>query len=127
MTLKLAAAALSAAALAAFALPVNAAPTKNDCFLASRWENWRSPSPDVLYLRVGMHDVYRVDLAAGSNRLNDVGAHLVSVMDGGSMVCGPLDLRLYVSDGTFRTPLIAKTITKMTPDEIAAIPKKYKP
>lgn len=125
------AAAVSALALTAVSAPANAAATNSlpakSCFRASDWENWRSPSPDVLYLRVRSKDVYRVDLAAGSSRLDGVGSYLISNVRS-SMVCSPLDLDLAVADPAgFSMRLIPKSITKLTPEEVAAIPAKYRP
>lgn len=126
------AAAVSALALTAVAAPSGAAAATNSlpaksCFRASDWENWRSPSPDVLYLRVRSKDVYRVDLAAGSSRLDGVGTYLISNVRS-SMVCSPLDLDLSVADPVgFSMRLIPKSITKLTPEEVAAIPAKYRP
>jgi hypothetical protein len=48
---------------------------------------------------------------------------------GTSSVCGPLDLDLRVKQGAFGPgqPLFVDAIRKLTPDEVAAIPKKYLP
>lgn len=98
------------------------------CFYLSDWRGWTAPDKDTLYLKVRGKDVYRVDLAYGSNQLTWPGSHLVSVVRGVDSVCSPLDLDLRVSDGFgFAMPIRAKTITKLTPEQIAAIPKKYKP
>jgi hypothetical protein len=98
------------------------------CFYLSDWRGWTAPDKDTLYLKVRGRDVYRVDLAYGSNQLTWPGTHLVSVVRGPDSVCHPLDLDLRVSDGMgFAVPIRAKTITKLTPDEIKAIPKKYQP
>ncbi len=98
------------------------------CFFISEWRGWKSPSPDVLYLGVNMHDVYRVQLSAGSPELQWPDAHLISVSRGGDTVCDAVDLELSVSDDNgFREPLIATSITKLTPDEVAAIPPKFRP
>ena len=98
------------------------------CFSLSDWDNWRAPDNDTLYLRVRNRDVYRVDLAHGTSQLTSPGVHLVSVTRGIDQVCTPLDLDLRVSDGSgIAIPVMAKSITKLTPDEIKAIPKKYKP
>jgi hypothetical protein len=128
---KLIAAALSAAALTSVSFAAHAAPTPGvarSCFRSSDWSDWRSPSPDVIYLKVRLHDVYRVNLAGGSNRLNDPGIFLISQVRGSEMICSPLDLDLKVSDSSgFSTPLIARSITKLTPEEVAAIPAKFRP
>jgi hypothetical protein len=79
-------------------------------------------------MKVRGRDVYRVDLAYGSNQLTWPGSHLVSVVRGPDSVCHPLDLDLRVSDGFgFAMPIRAKAITKLTPEEIAALPKKDRP
>lgn len=98
------------------------------CFYLSDWRGWTAPNKDTLYMKVRGRDVYRVDLAYGSNQLTWPGTHLVSVVRGGDSVCHPLDLDLRVSDGFGSPiPIRAKTITKLTPEEIKAIPKKYQP
>jgi len=108
---------------------VTAAPAStNNCFFVTQWQGWKSPSPDVIYLGVNLHDVYRVDLSAGSPMLTEPWVHLVSIDRGGDSICAAIDLDLKVSDGHgFIEPLIAKSLTKLTPDEVAAIPKKFLP
>ncbi len=99
------------------------------CFLASEWSGWKSPSPSVIYLRVNVNTIYRLDLSAGSNQLQEPDVHLVSQIRGSDWICSPLDLQLEVADslGVFREPLIVKSITRLTPDEVKAIPAKYRP
>jgi len=98
------------------------------CFYLSDWRGWSAPNKDTLYLKVRGKDVYRVDLAYGSSQLTWPGSHLVSIVRGVDSVCSPLDLDLRVSDGFgFAIPIRAKTITKLTPEQIAAMPKKDRP
>lgn len=109
------------------------APTKADkparqCFYLSDWRGWTAPDKNTLYMKVRGRDVYRVDLAYGSNQLTWPGTHLVSVVRGPDSICHPLDLDLRVSDGMgFAIPIRAKTITKLTPEQIQALPKKDRP
>lgn len=99
-----------------------------NCFWARDWQGWKSPSPDVIYIRVRTHDVYRLDLAASASDLSWPNQHLISKFHGSDVVCSPLDLELYVSDGHgMREPLFVKSITKLTPEEAAAIPPKFRP
>jgi hypothetical protein len=113
------------AAQAAAAKP---AKPPRQCFYLSDWRGWTAPDKDTLYLKVRGKDVYKVDLAYGSNQLTWPGTHLVSIVRGVDSVCNPLDLDLRVSDGFgMAIPIRAKTITKLTPEQIAAIPKKYQP
>ena len=132
MSIRIAAAmGLAVTAALACASPASAAPSEHSnapCFFISQWQGWTAPSADVLYLGVNLHDVYRVDLSVGSPELQAPDVHLVSVSRGSSSICGPLDLDLKVADlGGFSSPLIAKKLTKLTPEEVAAIPRKYRP
>jgi hypothetical protein len=98
------------------------------CFALSDWDNWSAPDRDTLYLKVRNRDVYQVDLHRGTSMLTSPGVHLVSIVRGVDTVCGPLDLDLRVSDGFgMAMPIMAKSITKLTPEQIAAIPKKDRP
>jgi len=108
--------------------PVVAA-SSTPCFFVTQWQGWSSPKPDVIYLGVNMHDVYRVDLSGGgSSQLQGPNMHLVSIDRGSGSICTALDLDLKISDSMgFSEPLIARSLTKLTPDEAAAIPKKYRP
>jgi hypothetical protein len=122
----------SLAAAGALGLSVSAASAADThstgCFLASNWSGWKSPSPNVIYLNVDFHHVYRLDLSAGSNELQDPDVHLVSRIEGSDWICSPLDLQLDVADQDgFREPLIVKSITRLTPDEVKAIPPKFRP
>jgi hypothetical protein len=78
---------------------------------------------------VNFHEVYEVQLSGDSSLLSDPDTHLVSVTHGPDTVCSPLDLQLAVVEnfGGIREPLIAKSLTKLTPEQVAAIPKKYLP
>ena len=133
-----AAAFCAAGALASPAL----ADQQHPCFFINQWESsvlvgfkaaerylQFNGHPNTVYLRVNIKDIYRLDLSAGSEQLTWPGSyHLVSVVRGSSSICTPLDLQLAVSDSHgFYQPLIVKTITKLTPDQIAALPKKDRP
>ena len=99
-----------------------------ECFALSDWDGWSAPDRNTLYMKVRHRDVYRVDLSHGTSMLTSPGVHLVSVVRGIDTVCHPLDLDLRVSDG-FGAPLpiMAKSIHKLSKDEIAALPKKDRP
>lgn len=98
------------------------------CFFVTQWNGWKSPNPDTLYLGVNLHDVYEVKLSTPSDQLSWPDMHLVSITRGPDSVCSPEDLDLKIADiNGFATPLIAKSIRKLSPEEVAAIPKKYLP
>lgn len=105
-----------------------AAKPARQCFSLSDWRGWSAPDKNTLYMKVRGRDVYRVDLAFSTNQLTWPGTHLVSVVRGPDTICGPLDLDLRVGDGFGAPiPIRAKTITKLTPEQVAALPKKDRP
>ena len=97
------------------------------CFSLSDWQGWSAPDKDTLLMRVRNRDVYRVELSHGTNQLTSPGVHIVSIVRGTDQVCRPIDLDLRVSDGHFAMPIMAKTITKLTKEEVAALPKRDRP
>ena len=121
--------ALLAVSAPAFADAKDAAPKPaRSCFSLSDWDGWSAPNRDTLYMKVRNRDVYRVDLSHGTSQLTSPGVHLVSIQRGVDTVCRPIDLDLRVSDGMgFAMPIMAKSITKLSTEEIAAIPKKDRP
>jgi hypothetical protein len=101
-----------------------------NCFPAgTAWQNWSAaPGGDVLYLRVYINDIYRVDLTPGSHVYKSPGYFLVNEVRGSGWLCSAIDLDLTLaSDYGFRKPLIATSMRKLTPAEVAAIPKKDLP
>jgi len=98
------------------------------CFFLNEWQGWKAPNDHTLYLAVNFHEVYQVDLAAGSSMLQEPDARLINRAFGSNDVCSTLDLQLSVADlGGIREPLFPSRITKLTPEQVAAIPKKYRP
>ena len=123
-----AAAALSLAGVAHAAAPDK--PDKNatrNCFRSNDWQSWRGADANTIYLRVHRNDFYRLDLSSGSNMVTDQTNHLVSNVRVSPWICSPLDLDLKISNGHITEPLIVKAITKLTPEQVAAIPKKALP
>ncbi len=120
-----------AAAAAAFTA-ASAAPrdkSHNTCFASNTWEGWSAPGDgDLLYLRVGMHDIYRVDLTPGTHVHKGPDQVLINRVRGSNWICSALDLDLTLSDHHgFRKGLIARSLRKLTPEEATAIPRKDLP
>ena len=92
---KFIAGAVALSALGAVALATSAAAASNNsCFFVNQWQGWKADGPNILYLRVNLRDIYRVDLSAGAQQLTWAGSyHLVNQVRGSDSVCGPLDLR----------------------------------
>ena len=99
----------------------------SSCFYSRDWDGWRSPDDKTIYLRVNLKDIYQVDLASSSSLLTWPDSHLINDVHGVDSVCGPIDLDLKVAQDGFAEPLFIKAITKLTPEQVKAIPKKFLP
>jgi hypothetical protein len=122
-------AALAVVGLAATAQADAGGKPSRPCFLSNAWQGWSAPGDgDVLLLRVNLHDIYRVELTPGSHVRRFPDYFLISRIRGSSWICSPLDLDLSLSDQHgFKQPLIARSLRKLTPEEVAAIPRKDLP
>ena len=124
----------SAFALAASALPALAADqtkpeTGSQCFRMSQIRNHTKADDQTLYFSVGSRDVYRLDMSgaclAGTSSSDPL---ILETVGGTDLICRPIDLSLKVKLGNVGvSPCIIKEITKLTPDQIAALPPKVKP
>ncbi len=123
--------ALGACALAAIAGSAAADPTPNkqsSCFFLNEWDGWHAPNDHTLYLRVRINQVYQLDLSSSSNMLTWPDSHLINRVHGDNSVCDPIDLQLSISEGHgTEEPLFIKSITKLSPQQIAAIPPRDRP
>jgi hypothetical protein len=130
----LAPAAFAAAALAlgASAQPPGAPPPpkpRPSCFWASRIENFAAVDRDNLYLRVGNTDFYQAKLFASCLDLDWV-HHLALVSQPSSLICegSNMDLTVVVRGvATGRQRCSVTAVRKLTPDEVAALPRGAKP
>jgi hypothetical protein len=104
-----------------------AAKPKMPCFYSRDWSGWRSPDEKTIYLRVRVNEIYRLDLSFGSSLLTWPDSHLINEVRGTDSVCSPIDLDLKVANDRVVEPLFIKSIAKLTPEQVAAIPKKYLP
>lgn len=122
------AAALAAGALGASAASASPA-THGACFASNAWRGWSAPGDgDALYLEVNVHDIYKVELTPGSHVHKYGDRFLVNQVRGSNWICSPLDLDLTLSDRFgFRQPLIARSLRKLSPAEIAEIPRRDLP
>jgi hypothetical protein len=99
------------------------------CFLRSDWADgsWRAtPDGRTIFIRVA-RSVYRFELQSSYSLLNDPFAILTD-RNSTNEICSPLDLNLSVYNraGAVQSPLVKK-ITRLTPAEAAALPKKQRP
>ncbi len=124
----------SALALAACALPALAADqakpaSGSQCFRMSQIRGHTKADDRTLYFSVGLRDVYRLDMSGACLAGTTTSDPLIMEPFGGTdLICRPIDLNLKVKLGNVgASPCIIKEITKLTPDQIAALPPKVKP
>ena len=120
-------------ALSASAQPPPGAPAppkpKASCFWVSRVENFAAVDQDNLYLRVGISDVYRLRLFATCLDLDWV-HRLALVSRSSSLICegSNVDAQVVVRDVAMgRQRCQVTEVRKLTPDEVAALPKGARP
>jgi hypothetical protein len=105
-----------------------APPGQPACFFISQWQGWKAPASDVLYLGMNGRGVFRVGLAKGTPLLQNSSYYLVWRDRPTGSICQPVQINLALSDGKgLYVPLIAKSLTRLSPEEVAAIPKRYRP
>ncbi|MFZ3008126.1 MAG: DUF6491 family protein [Phenylobacterium sp.] len=123
--LAIAAAALTAGATQALAQ--EPAPVRQ-CFRVSQMDGHRVADPKTLYVGVRNKEVFRIDMHGACLAGANMGDPLVIETTGGTdLVCRPIDLDLKVAGSIGLSPCIVKSITKLTPPQIASLPPKLKP
>ncbi len=128
-TLLLASALLLAAAAAPLCANAADKPAKDQCFWSRNVTSFAAPDDHTVYVKVNMRDVYRLDLMISCPEVDwNQRVGLESTHGAGGSICGPLDAQIIsraTGIGAQRCPV--KAMRKLTPDEIAALPKRAKP
>jgi hypothetical protein len=114
-------------ALAVCATPALAQHSQN-CFQMTQLQSTRADGDKRIYARVGVNTYYRIDLAHRCTSLPYADNGLVlTPAGGGNLICSPIDLDLKVNDHGALEACFIQSITRLTPEEAAAIPKRAKP
>jgi len=120
---------LAAASALVLALPVQAQPAqspapKSACFRTSEMRNHTVGDDKTLYFDVGGRSVYRAQMSNGCFAGATSSDPIVLQDRGGTgRICSAIELD--VSSNGNRC--IVSSLTKLTPAEVAALPKKMKP
>jgi len=124
--------ALAAAVAASVPLaPVSAGAEGRQCFRATDWRGSAAGGPRDLYIRVNINDIWHLALAQDCPGARYPGpVSIGDVVSGGSNeICSGVDLQITVKPrgGSNSTACIVKSIEKLTPDAVKALPKKAIP
>jgi hypothetical protein len=121
-SLRLAAGALAAAGAICASLPAQAAPSA--CFRVGNIQNSKMDGPRTLYVRADGGRTYRIEFAADCNTAAAYSLVLHPVSNG-DQICHAIELNVRVRDtGEFCEP---QTLSRLTPEEAAALPAKVRP
>jgi hypothetical protein len=123
-------AALVAAGLAlssAHAATAPAAKAPRACFFQRQMNGWKEVGDRQVNLRIGVNDVYQVDLDSPCWNLRWT-QHLGVESRGSSSICTGDTVTLVVPDRTTGPNRCFGRVThKLTPEEVAALPPKQRP
>ncbi|HRD45902.1 MAG TPA: DUF6491 family protein [Caulobacter sp.] len=98
------------------------ATSERSCFFADQINGWRSEEGDkVIYLEVGVNDMYRADLFSRCTGVDDALTIGVKTRGGGSSVCDGMDLDLIIGSPIGPQTCHVTKLTKLTPAEIQAL------
>ena len=122
-----AAALLTAAAPVAAKSPLEPKPAaRGQCFWAHRVNGFASNDDRVVNIRVGVRDVYQFEMLGRCQDL-DWNHQIALVSRGSSYICTGLDAEIISRTDIGPQRCAVKNIHKLTPAEIAALPKRARP
>jgi hypothetical protein len=110
--------------------PDKTAPRGGDCFDITRHRGVLPLDDQTVLVRLDGDTIYRVELADHCPALMRPDPQISLIARGGALVCGPLDWDLRVSGGgqvASAVPCTIKSQRRLTPDEVAAIPRNKRP
>jgi hypothetical protein len=125
------AAVVAPAAPAAAVVP---APTGDSCFRTADITNHRIGDDHTLYLRTRVNGVWRVEMSAAClGGVTSDDPLVIRQPPGVPIACRAVDLDISINrggnspGGGVTTPCIPLSMTRLTPDEIAALPSRLRP
>ena len=125
-------AAAASAALVAPATAASAAPYQapRACFFASQLSSWKEAGDRTVYLRVGVSDIYELQLVAPCPDLKYSEAVGIEAGAGSDHICSGLDVTLRIPRGVVTTGpgrCMGTSLRKLSREEAKALPKGSRP
>ena len=98
------------------------------CFRYSQIRNHTKGDDRTLYLDVAGRSVYKISMAGACLAGATSSDPLIITRRGGSdLTCNPIDLDIKVGGAIGPRPCIVSAITRLTPEQAAALPPKVRP
>jgi hypothetical protein len=106
--------------------PTDKPAARNECFWTRNVTSFAAPDDRTVYIRVNMHDVYKFDLMVSCPGVDWRQSLALKSVSGS--VCNGMDAEIISHApglGRMRCPI--SHMHKLTPEEIAALPKRARP
>src|SRR5258708_26206740 len=120
-----------AAASALAATVVDAQPpakhSNDQCFVRRNINGFSAPNDRTVYIRVGVSDIWRLDLMTECTGLSFRTAFGLEARPATAWICSPLDATLICRQARIRQRCPVSAMHRLTPGEIAALPKRDRP
>ena len=103
-----------------------ASPSKHQCFFTRNADGFAAPDEKTLYVRVGVRNVYQFEMFVPCQDM-DWNQRIALVSRASSSICTGMDAEVVTHSpiGTLRCPV--RSVRKLTPEEIAALPPRARP
>lgn len=96
------------------------------CFHSRNINNFTIPDDRTVYLRVGVSDIWRLDLMSNCPELT-FRRNLSFTRSGVGMICSPLDMTIRFNQRGARRVCPVSAMRRLTPEEAAALPRGVRP
>jgi hypothetical protein len=131
-TVRLAASAAVLAGAVLSAPVVSAQPASDSshgsqCFVRRNINGFMAPNDRTVYIRVGVNDIYRLSLMVDCTSLTFRQGIGLESTPGDPWICSAIQATVIYRDAGITNRCPVSDIHKLTPDEIAALPKRDLP
>ena len=102
------------------------ADSARQCFYERNINNFTVPGNRLVYIRVGVADIYRLDLMTDCPEITfrqDLGFS----RSASGNICAPVDMQIQFRQNGVRRICQVSDLRKLSPDEVAALPKRDRP
>ena len=113
-------------ALAGAAQAADKPAAKKECFWARNVTSFAAPDDHTVYVRVNVRDVYKFDLLISCPDID--WSQRLALKSTSDSICDGMDAEIVTRSralGRQRCPI--KNMRKLTPEEVAALPKRARP
>ena len=104
-----------------------AAKDEQACFLRRDVQGFSAPNDHTVYLRVGVSQIYRLDLMGDCQGLTFRQSFGLEDRPASPWICSPLDATVVYRETGIRQRCPVTAIHKLTVDEMKALPKRDRP